>query len=155
MGCGSRKTNTDISKQSSSVEQKSETKSEEKQTEQRKSEKSEENRNDITDVETVKTTTTEYDTDGKPIKQTTTETTRSKTDKSTNSKKENHVVNKTRLIKQVQYGYIRKTIEINNKLKSTSRTDWSVYAFFSLLGLNVLYFGIMYVRYSIRKAKGS
>lgn len=138
MGCGSRKTDTNISKQSSEVRQSVSTESKEKQTEKSTAEKSEENKNDITHKETVKQTIIEFGNDGKPTKQTITETKRYRTDKSTNNKKEKLTINKTHLKHSVANRDIRQTITIKEKQKKTWANNYGLPALGIVAILGVL-----------------
>lgn len=124
--CGTRKVDTNISKQSSEVRQEEKTKSEEKHTEKSTAEKSEETKNDITDKETVKTTVVEFGSDGKPTKQTVTETQRDRTDKSRNNKKETLTINKTHLKHSVANRNIRETVTIKEKAKRTWANNYGL-----------------------------
>lgn len=136
--CGSRKTDTNISKSSNEVRQEERTKSEEKQTEKSTAEKSEETKNDITDKESVKQTITEFGNDGKPTKQTVTETQRDRTDKSSNNKKEKLVINKIAhkktdsviTVTQKQTAYV--------KDKETKANNWGIPALGIVAVLGVL-----------------
>lgn len=137
--CGSRSTKTDIAKQSSEVTEKEQSKSETKENEKTTAEKQSESKKDITDKETTKTVVIEYGLDGKPTKQTTTETQKDKTDKSTKNKIERYTQYKSR-IKTLQVSNVRtKTFEVYNKQKQTERQDVYVYLFFGLLSLVAVY----------------
>lgn len=144
--CGSRKTDTDISKQSSQVNQEQSTKQEEKTEEKNKSEKTEENKNDITDKETVKTTTTEFGPDGKPTKQTITETQRDRTDKSANNKREVSEKTISHYKRMLIYNTITKTLIIKQKSKQTSTISIYAYLFWILSAFNVVYFGLKIIK---------
>lgn len=147
--CGSRSTKTDIAKQSSEVTEKEQSKSETKETEKTTAEKQSESKKDITDKETTKTVVIEYGLDGKPTKQTTTETQKDKTDKSTKNKIERYTQYKSRIKTHYINKVNTKTFEAYNKQKQTERQDVYVYLFFGLLGFNVVYFGWKYI---VRKA---
>lgn len=126
--CGSRKTDTDISKQSSKVEQTERTSDKTKEQGGSVSETKQEEKSDITNTETTKKTTTEFGLDGKPIKTTTEEITRNRTDKSTKTKyvRDSVYFNVNRDV--VRYATVKETITIKEKQKKTSTNNLMLYA---------------------------
>lgn len=136
--CGSRKVDTDISKQSGEVKQSDQTKSDERTEDKSQSSKKDETKNDITDTETVKTTTTEYGQDGKPTKTTTTETTRNKTDKSTRNKNETVTEYRTHEKHSLANRDIVKTVTIKEKSKKSEANNWGLPALGIVAVLGVL-----------------
>lgn len=141
LGCGSRKVETDISKQSNKVDQKEESKSDTNIQKSISETSTEQNKADISNVETV--TTTKYD-NGKITE--TTVTQRTYTDKSINNKQSNkqatllitEIVTVNKLLKQ--------TITIKEKHKKSSTNNLALYA-----GISLLIFGIAFLVY--RKTK--
>lgn len=134
MGCGSRKTKTDISKQTSNVEQKQSEKQDIKTQQSETTKEKETNRADISNVETI--TTTKYS--NGQISETTT-TQRAYTDKSINNKTNTIwrklIITETLTVNKV----IRERLEIKTKQKQTERQDVYVYLFFGLLSLVAVY----------------
>lgn len=133
--CGSRNTKTDIAKSASERTEQSQEKGTDKSSEQTTVEKSSETKKDITDKETTKTIIIEYGLDGKPTKQTTTETQKDKTDKSTKNKTERYTQYKSRIKTHYINKVNTKTFEVYNKKKQTERADVYVYLFWGLLGI--------------------
>lgn len=147
LGCGSRKTDTNISKSSNEVRQEERTKSEEKQTEKSTAEKSEESKNDITDKETVKQTIIEFGNDGKPTKQTTTETQRHRTDKSANNKKEKLEINKIAHKKTDSLITVTQKQTVYVKSKKTKANNWGL----PILGISAILVVLIWLWFKFKK----
>lgn len=136
--CGSRKSNVDISKQSSNktIDQ-SEKQSGSEETKSGSNSETE-TKNDIKQVEITTVTNTKFDASGNKTEETTTKTTKDLTDKSTKIEKKTVYYRRTIGWTNERTLKIKETVNIKLKSKQTERVDIYVYLFWGLLGLNVI-----------------
>ncbi len=145
-GCGSRKSNVDLLKQSEKIDEGSKDKGEEKSETEKKSESKEENKNDKT--EDIVTTVVEdhLNDKGEVIKRVTSTKTEKRTDRSVSNKSASESLKTFEYKSWVKTYWKTVTIKVKEKHKQTESSNTAFYVVIGILGGIALLFGYLYVK---------
>lgn len=145
-GCGSRKVDVDILKQSEKIDEGSKDKGEEKKESEVKKENKEENKADKTE-EVVTTVVKEtYNPDGSINKRTTTTKKENRTDRSTNNKSSSESLKSFEYKSWIKTYWKTVTIKVKEKHKVSETSNTSFYVVIGVLGGIALLFLWLYVK---------